>query len=250
MPSIRTLSSIAAALAGALTLAPAAFAQDATTPTTPADSMPASSMPAETMPAPAARAQGASAPDGGNRASARHFSVVGGAALQKTTGSGTINGQRVDFDSEVAPALSASYNITDNLAIEAWGAGKSGHRVHTAAGKLASVDSQPVALSGQYHFRAAERGVRPFVGLGYYQANINHETTEPSGALAGRRLGMTTPKGAMATAGVDLNLSPAWFARADARYMRGGSDIAVDGAKAGHANLNPVMVGVGIGARF
>ena len=38
MPSIRTLSSIAAALAGALTMAPVAFAQDATTPTTPTTS--------------------------------------------------------------------------------------------------------------------------------------------------------------------------------------------------------------------
>ena len=249
MPSIRTLTSLASAL-GALALAPAAFAQDTMTLATPADSMPADSMPADSALAQSAPAQVAPTPDAGNPASARHFSVVGGVAMQKTTGSGIIGGQRVDFDSEVAPALSASYNVNDNLAIEAWGAGKSGHRVRTAAGKLASVDSQPVALSGQYHFRAADRSVRPFVGLGYYQANIDHEATAPSGALAGQRLGMTTPKGAMATAGVDLNLTPTWFARADARYLNGGSDIAVDGAKAGHANLNPVVVGVGIGARF
>jgi outer membrane protein len=54
----------------------------------------------------------------------------------------------------------------------------------------------------------------------------------------------------MATVGVDLNLSPTWFARADARYLHGGSDIAVDGTKAGQASLDPVIVGVGVGAHF
>lgn len=215
MRSILTLTPLAA-VAGMLACVPAAFAQDS-------NSMPAS---------------------------ARHFSVVGGVAAQKSTGSGTINGQRVDFDGEASPTLSASYNINDNIAIEAWGTDKSGHRVRTAAGKLASVDSQPIALSGQYHFRPADSTVRPFVGLGYFESNIDNEKTRDGAALGGQRLGMTTPKGPMATVGVDLNLSPAWFARADARYLHGGSNIAVDGARAGDANLDPVVVGVGLGARF
>lgn len=226
MQSIRTLTSVATALAGLLAIAPAAFAQDAG---------------AQDIPA-----QGT----GNTAASGKHFTVVGGIAVQKTTGNSIIGGQRADFDSEVAPTLSASYNVNDNIAIEAWGAGRSGHRVRTASGKVGSVDSQPVAVSGQYHFGSAQSTVRPFVGLGYFQSNINHETTEPTGALAGQRLGMSTPKGPMATVGVDLNLTPTWFARADARYLRGGSDVAVDGAKVGHANLDPVVVGVGIGAHF
>ena len=226
MRSIRPLTPLAV-LAGLLAVAPAAFAQDAATDSTTIDSTTTNST-----------------------SSVRHFSVVGGVAAQKVTGSGTINGQRADFDSEAAPTLSASYNVNDNIAIEAWGAGKSGHRVRTSAGKVASVDSQPVAVSGQYHFRTADSMVRPFVGLGYFQSNIDNEATQDGGALAGQRLGMTTPKGPMATVGVDLNLSPTWFARADARYLHGGSDIAVDGAKVGHANLDPVIVGLGVGAHF
>ena len=215
MRSILTLTPLAVA-AGMLAFAPAAFAQDS------------SSVPA----------------------SGPHFSVVGGVAAQKSTGSGTIDGQRVDFDGEASPTLSASYNVNDNIAIEAWGAGKSGHRVRTAAGKVGSVDSQPIAVSGQYHFRAADSTVRPFVGLGYFESNIDNEKTQDGAALSGQRLGMTTPKGPMATVGVDLNLSPTWFARADARYLHGGSNIALDGAKAGDANLDPVVVGIGLGARF
>ena len=238
----RTLTSVATALAGVLALAPTAFAQDPGAQNTPA---PDTTAPAQDSPAPTRYTATSSAAPSGKR-----FTVVGGVAVQKNTGNATISGQRAHFDSEAAPSLSASYNINDNIAVEAWGAGKSGHRVRTSDGKVASVDSQPVALSGQYHFRAADSSVRPFVGLGYYQANINHEKTEPSGALAGQRLGMSTPKGAIATAGVDLALTPTWFARADARYLQVGSDIAVNGAKVGRATLNPVVVGVGIGARF
>ena len=57
----------------------------------------------------------------------------------------------------------------------------------------------------------------------------------------------------MATAGVDLNITPTWFARADVRYLQdttGQPDVTVDGAKVGKAELNPVVLGVGVGARF
>ena len=254
--TIRTLTPIAAALAGLLAVAPAAFAQDAAG----ADSMPATSMPTTSVPTAGMTTQSAPPADSTPiestpiesmpTASGKHFTVVGGIAAQKATGNGTINGQRADFDSDAAPALSASYNVTDNIAVEAWGVGKSGHRVRTTDGKVGSVDSQPLAVSGQYHFRSADNTVRPFVGLGYFQSNINNEKIEPSGALAGQRLAMTTPKGPMATVGVDLNITPTWFARADARYLHGGSNVELDGVKSGHAALNPVVVGVGVGAHF
>jgi outer membrane protein len=223
MQSKRTRTSpalvLSSAIAGILAFAPAAFAQE----------------PASTD----------------ATASGKHFSVVGGVAMGKPTGGGTIAGERASFDGEAAPTLGMSYNINDNIAIEAWGAAdKIGQRVRGAGGKVGSVESQPVALSGQYHFRAADSTVRPFVGLGYFESNIDAESVEPGGALDGQRLGMTTPKGAMATVGLDLNLSPTWFARADARYLHGGSDIEVDGARVGHADLDPVLVGLGVGARF
>ena len=211
------------AIAGSLAFAPMAFAQDITqVPDATTDS-----------------------------ASGKHFAIVGGVAVQQPTGNATIAAQNADLDGEAAPTLSASYYVNDNIAIEAWGAAdKFGHRVRTSDGKVASVDSQPYAVSGQYHFRSGDSTVRPFVGLGYFESNIDNEEAEASGPLAGQRIGMTTAKGPMATVGVDVNFSPTWFARADARYLKGGSDIAVDGVKAGEADLDPVVVGLGVGARF
>jgi outer membrane protein len=83
------------------------------------------------------------------------------------------------------------------------------------------------------------------VGLGYYEANYSNETLS-----SGNRLGIENAKVAMATAGVDLNINPTWFARADVRYMQGKPDVKLDGVKVGEAELNPVTIGIGLGARF
>ncbi len=208
------------ALAGGLATAPAAFAQD----------------------------NGAS----GKPASTKHFAIVGGYAHQEPTGDATLAGADAEVDGTGAPTLSASYYINDNVAIEAWGAAdKFQHRVSTAGvGKVATVDAQPYALSAQYHFRQGNDTVRPFVGLGYYQSNFSDEDQDDAGPYADNHIGIESPEGPMATVGVDLNFTPGVFARADARYLHGNSDIAVDGVDAGEAELNPVVIGVGVGARF
>lgn len=195
------------------------------------------------------------AQDATTTASGKHFAVVGGYAHQEPTGNGDIDGSEAEFDGSGAGTLGLSYYLNDNIAIEGWGAiNKFDHRVTTAAdGKIATVSSQPYALSAQYHFREADATVRPFVGLGYFEANTDGEQAEPAGALAGERIGVETAKGAMATAGVDLNINPTWFARADVRYLQdttGQPNVAVDGVNVGKAELNPVVLGVGIGARF
>ncbi|KRB03352.1 OmpW family outer membrane protein [Lysobacter sp. Root690] len=206
------ISHLTLALLGTMAFAPAAFAQDAST----------------------------------DSASGKRFAVVGGYSLSEPTKNPQIGGVRTNVDGGGAPTLSASWYINDNIAIEAWGAAdKLGQRVNTGGGKIGSVDSQPVALSGQYHFRGADTIVRPFVGLGYYEANYSNETLS-----SGNRLGIENAKGAMATAGVDLNINPTWFARADVRYMQGKPDVKLDGVKVGEAELNPVTIGIGLGARF
>lgn len=200
--------------------------------------------------APAAFAQEVTGPD----TSGKRFAVVGGYALSEPTSNPSIAGTRTNVDGGTAATLSANWYITDNIAIEAWGAAdKFSHRVKTGAGKLANVDAQPYALSAQYHFGNTQSIVRPFVGLGYFESNYSGEKAEGSAALAGQHIGVETAKGAMATAGVDVNITPTWFARADVRYMQdttGQPNVAVDGVKVGKAELNPVTVGVGVGARF
>jgi outer membrane protein len=185
-------------------------------------------------------------------AAGSHFSVVGGYAHEEPTGDGTIAGSKAEFAGSGAATLGLNYDFNDKFSLEAWGAAtKFEHRVTTAAdGKVATVDAQPYALSGQYHFRNADATVRPFVGLGYFQENIDKEDQDNAGPYAANHIGMTTAQGPMATVGMDLNFTPHMFARIDARYLHGSSDIAVDGTKVGDADLNPVIVGAGVGVRF
>ena len=210
MTSIRTLTIALASL-----IAMPALAQDATTNTT-------------------------------SDAASKRFAVVGGAAVLKPDRD-PAPGLKIDGD--VAPVISASWYATPNIAVELWGAAdKFNHRVRAdGAGKIGTVDQQPIALSGQYHFGTADQVMRPFVGLGYYESNFSNETIGGDGA----HVGLETAKGAIATAGVDFNINQTWFARADARYMKGDAGVRVAGQGTGEElTIDPWVVGVGIGARF
>ncbi|HRO28467.1 MAG TPA: OmpW family outer membrane protein [Luteimonas sp.] len=198
---------------------------------------------ASLLAAPAAFAQ-----DTGDTASGKRFSIVGSATILQPD-SVPVPGARAEADGDVAPTLSATYHITDNIGVELWGAAdKFNHRVRGDAGKLGTVDSQPIALSGQYHFGAADNTFRPFVGLGYHQTNISDEDIATAD---GAHVGLTTPKGAIGTVGVDVNITPTWFARADARYLDGKADAKLAGQTVERdVKFNPWTVGIGIGARF
>ena len=223
MSPIRTLSF---ATAAALAFAPVAFAQDGSTD-------PTSTTTSDTA------------------AAGKRFAVVAGYAhLVPESDPGNVLGSEADLDGGGAPTLSGSWYVNDNVAVELWGAaGKIENDVNLANGTRGSIEQQPVALSGQYHFGTSTQPIRPYVGLGYYQSNINEEEFDP-GLTGGRHVGIGTPKGAIASAGVDFNINERWFARADARYMQGDADVNLAGEKIGEVQLDPWVVGVGIGTRF
>ena len=218
-------TNLSVAIAAALAFAPAAFAQD--------DASTDSSTSTTTA------------------ASGKRFAVVAGYAhLVPKSDPGTLLGAKSDIDGGGAPTLSGSWYVNDNMAVELWGAaGKFDHRVKLDGAKAGTISQQPVALSGQYHFGTHDQAIRPYVGLGYYESNVNDEQFDPA-LTGGRHVGVGTPKGAIASAGVDFNINERWFARADARYMQGDADVKLAGAKIGEVQLDPWVVGIGIGTRF
>ena len=142
--------------------------------------------------------------------------------------------------------------MNDNFAVELWGAAdKISHRVRNeAGGKAGTVEQQPIALSGQYHFGAADNTFRPFIGAGYYQSNFSNEKIDGL-SDSGNHVALQTAKGAIGTVGVDMNINSTWFARADARYLHSRPELRVAGSGTGEElKLDPWTVGFGIGARF
>lgn len=179
-------------------------------------------------------------------AAGKRFAVVGGYThLDPKTDAAP--GLKVDGDG--APTLSASWYATDNFAVELWGAAdKFNHRVRgDGVGKIGTVEQQPIALSGQWHFGQADNVFRPFVGLGYYESNFSNEDI----AGGGPHVGLETAKGAIGTVGLDMNINETWFARTDVRYMHSRPELRVAGEGTGQElKLDPWAVGVGLGARF
>ncbi|WP_407351382.1 OmpW/AlkL family protein [Luteimonas sp. R10] len=207
-------------LLGAMTIAPAAFAEEA-------DGM-----------------------------SAGRFAVVGSYNVIQPD-SDPIPGSRVDLDGGNAPTLSFSWYANNHFAVELWGAvDKIDHDLRGDEGKFGTVSQRPLALSAQYHFGKAGSPIRPFVGLGYFQSKITHASST-NDIIDGELSEFSTQKGGIATIGTDFNVNKTWFARVDARYMKGSSELRnfVEHGETNpndkfEVNLDPWTVGVGIGARF
>lgn len=212
---MRNISILGLAAVSAIAFAPSAFAQDSTTDT----------------------------------ASGKHWAVTGGVTLLQPKDDGAAGIRKIDGGP--APTISASYYINDNFAVELWGAAdKFNHRVRGDAGKIGTVEQQPVALSAQYHFGQADNVFRPFVGVGYYESNFSNEKIDGASA-SGQHVSLDTAKGAIGTVGVDMNINSTWFARADARYMHSRPELNVGGAGTGEdLKVDPWTVGIGLGARF
>jgi len=211
-PTLKTLAIVAA-----LSAAPTAFAQDAsTTPWT-----------------------------------QRFNATIGYAQSIPKSNPGTVAGSDAHMDGSGAATLSGSWFFNNNFAIELWGTpDKFEQKVALANGGRGTVKQQPVALSAQYFFGQALQPIRPYVGLGYYQANIDDESFDPTVA-GGQHVGFGSPDGPIATIGTDFNINDRWFARADARYLYGDADVRIAGQGTGESlQLDPWVVGVGVGARF
>ena len=213
---MRTASILSLAVVSAIAFAPSAFAQDASTTDT---------------------------------ASGKHWAVTGGVTLLQPKDDAGAGVRKIDGGP--APTVSASYYINDNFAVELWGAAdKFDHRVRSDAGKVGTVEQQPIALSAQYHFGQADNVFRPFVGVGYYESNFSNEKIDGL-AGTGQHVSLDTAKGAIGTVGVDMNINSTWVARADARYMHARPELNVAGAGTGQdLKVDPWTVGVGLGARF
>jgi outer membrane protein len=184
----------------------------------------------------------------------RWNATIGAAVSVPKSNPGSILGNEAHVDGGTAGTISGTWFFHDNFAVELWGAvSKFDQDIDLANGVHGSFKQQPIAISAQYFFGHASMPIRPYVGLGYYQANIDDEHFDPitTPFSVNPHVGLGTPRGAIITGGVDFNITDRWFTRADVRYMHGDSDVTFDGIGTDSAlDLNPWVVGVAVGARF
>ena len=159
-------------------------------------------------------------------------------------------GGTAKVDNSVVPELDFSYFFTKNIAAELILA-TTRHNVKvvgSSAGANVDVGSAwllPPTLTLQYHFDQFH-GFKPYLGAG---VNYTHFYNEKAGALD--TVKYDDSFGVALQAGVDVHLQGNWYANLDVKKVFINTTAKFNGgAVRADVDIDPVIVGVGIGYRF
>lgn len=169
-------------------------------------------------------------------------------------------GEEVSVDNSPAPEIDITYMATDNIGFELIAAttkhSASGVSGTTGSiGRLASTWVLPPTLTAQYHF-APEGAVRPYVGAGInYTIFWNEDATDALETAVGpTSVRMSDSFGWAVQAGVDIPINGRMFLNLDVKYIDINTTATLTTTAAGtqtvDINLDPLVVGVGIGMKF
>lgn len=172
------------------------------------------------------------------------------AVLPDESASVTPLGGDVAIDDDYVPELDITYFVTDHIAAELV-LGTTRHDV-TWQGTgtslpLGKVSLLPPTLLLQYHFLPDER-VRPYAGAGI-NYTIFYNEDAPGGAV--NSIDYDDSFGWALQAGVDVALGEGWFANIDVKKLFLNTDVSINGgAITADVDIDPWLVGAGIGYRF
>src|SRR5690606_13474526 len=152
------------------------------------------------------------------------------------------------IDSDAKPSVTFEYFVKDNLGVEVLGALPFKHEIAVkGVGKVGQTKYLPPTITLQYHFNSAGK-VSPLLGVGInYTTFFSEDTT---GALAGTKLKLDDSFGLAAHAGLHFKVSEKASVRVDVRWADIDTDVKVDGAKLGTANIDPLVYGASYVMKF
>lgn len=168
--------------------------------------------------------------------------------------------ERVKVGNDIMPEVDLTYMATPHIGLELIAA-TTKHRIAGTTGttgsigRLASAWALPPTLTAQYH-PIADGPVRPYVGAGvnYTLFYSEHASNKLEAAVGKTRVRLSDSAGWAAQAGVDFDVAPRIFLNFDVKYIDIDTKARLDTASAGiqrvRVNLDPLVVGVGIGTRF
>jgi outer membrane protein len=157
-------------------------------------------------------------------------------------------GGSVDVSNEIVPEVDFSYFVTDNIAFELIAATTRHSVTWTPSGtSLGKVSLLPPTLTAQYHFMPKEK-LSPYVGAGLNYTFFYNEDA-PGGAITS--VDYKNHIGYALQAGVDYALGGAWSLNLDVKKIFLRTDVSVNsGAVTAKVDLDPWIVGLGVGYRF
>ncbi len=145
----------------------------------------------------------------------------------------------LDVDDRFAPEIDITYFFTNNIAVELVAAYTS-HNVELNSAEIGEVDIVPPHLMLQYHFNETN-GFKPYVGVGVAFALIVGDE-----ANGGGKFGFDDEFGFSLQVGFDYRLKDNIYLNVDVKKtwleLEGNGGLEVD--------LDPLLIGVGLGFRF
>jgi outer membrane protein len=188
------------------------------------------------------------------------FVRVRGLAVLPQTGTSDWRGAGVanpdvSISNTAIPELDLTYFFTKNIAAELI-AGVTPHTVSAAGGlatagyrQIGSSTLLPPTLTLQYHFNLTPQ-LKPYVGAGInYTFFLDERNVRPFSSFS-----LDNTFGAALQAGFDYKLAGNWFLNVDFKYLFLDTDATVRVAGGApittHVNIDPIIVGAGIGYRF
>lgn len=165
----------------------------------------------------------------------------------------------VEADPAVVPEIDITYMATRNIALELILATThhdvDGQGAISNLGEVADAWLLPPTLLVQWHF-LPDAQIRPYVGAGInYTFTYGEDATGSLEAALGgpTRVELDNSFGWALQAGVDVGIDDNWFVNLDVKYI----DLDVDAeittggtVRKTNVEINPVIVGAGIGYRF
>ena len=156
-----------------------------------------------------------------------------------------ISGFDPEFSTEFAPEVDISYFLSKNIAVELMFT-TSTHDVEVEdVLSLGSVSLMPPTLTLQYHARLGN--FKPYIGAGLNYTIFYGEEAGDLDAIS-----YENEIGYVLQAGIDYNLSDKWFINLDLKKIFLKTEITPnnDSASAVEANLDPLIMGFGVGMKF
>jgi outer membrane protein len=189
-----------------------------------------------------------------------------GKTVNKNVANVMSNGAELAVDSNTIPELDISYYFTKNIAAELILATGSKHDVKITKESgttvpnqlLGSIDALPPTLTAQWHFMP-DQMFDPYLGAGINATfMLDRKLDLRQGPLAGQKIRIDRDSfGPALQAGFDINLKDGWLINADVKYIWMDTTVKMQNplnsnkwTKIDSLDVNPWVVGIGIGKRF
>lgn len=151
---------------------------------------------------------------------------------------------RISVSKKTIPDIDISYFFTPNISAELVLTYPQKHDVMLDGAKVGTFKHLPPTLLAQYHFMP-EATFSPYLGAGVNYTNISKvELLGGAGSLEHKSWGLALQ------AGADYKIDKNWSLNFDVKKIQIRSDVFAAGAKISNVQIDPWLVGVGVGYRF